>query len=153
MIVIYFRDLSHIALLVGGIRPHMYCLPILKRENHRLALVQAAISGNPKFFGGTDSAPHPTTAKQSACGCAGIFTAHAAVELYAEVFDRENAIDRLEPFLCQFGADFYGVERSKERKITLQHKPWTVPMEYSFGDETVTPLRAGEAIHWSIVDV
>lgn len=137
---------------MGGIRPHMYCLPILKREKDRLAIVQAAISGNRKFFAGTDSAPHPTTAKESACGCAGIFTAHAAVELYAEVFDKENALDRLESFLSHFGAYFYGLERSVERKITLQRSEWTVPKYYDFGDETVTPLRAGETIHWSIME-
>ena len=141
------------ALLVGGIKPHFYCLPILKREKHRLALVKAATSGNPKFFAGTDSAPHYTTDKESACGCAGVYTAHAAVELYAETFESEGALDLLEGFLSFYGADFYGLERNKER-ITLIKQDWTVPKTYQFGEDensTLTPLRAGEKVSWTIV--
>lgn len=138
-------------MLVGGIRPHLYCLPILKAEVHRQALLEAATSGNPKFFLGTDSAPHATTRKEAACGCAGIFTAHAAVELYAEAFDRVGAIDKLEDFASSFGADHYGLPRSMET-ITLEKQSWTVPKTYQFGEEhTVTPLRAGEEVLWRIV--
>jgi dihydroorotase len=138
-------------LLVGGIRPHLYCLPILKAEVHRQALVQAAISGSPKFFAGTDSAPHPTHAKESACGCAGIYTAHAAVELYTEVFDQEGALDKLEPFTSSNGALHYGLPPN-DATITLEKTPWTVPKTYDFGDgATVTPMRAGETVAWKIV--
>ena len=138
-------------MLVGGIRPHLYCLPILKAEVHRVALLEAATSGSPKFFAGTDSAPHSTDTKESACGCAGVFTAHAAVELYAEAFDGADALDRLEDFLSSFGADHYGIPRSSQ-VITLEKKPWSVPKSYDFGDgKEVTPMRAGEQIQWSIV--
>jgi len=137
------------AMLVGGIRPHYYCLPVLKREEHRLALVRAATSGNPKFFLGTDSAPHPKNEKESACGCAGSYTAFAAIELYAEVFERAGALHRLEAFAAFHGADFYRVPRNKER-IRLIKAPWTVPDTYEFGDDTVVPLRAGETIDWRL---
>jgi dihydroorotase len=133
-------------LLVGGIRPHLYCLPILKSEVHRVALVGAAMSGNPKFF----SAPHSTHTKESACGCAGIFSAHAAVELYAEVFEKEGKLEMLEDFCSSYGADHYGLARSTET-ITLEKKEWKVPDSFEFGEHKVTPLKAGEYIQWSIV--
>lgn len=137
-------------MLVGGIRPHLYCLPILKAEIHRLALVKAATSGSKKFFLGTDSAPHSTDMKEAFCGCAGIFTAHAAVELYAEVFDKVGALDKLEAFCSSNGADHYGLERNTAT-ITLEKKSWRVPRTFDFGDgKGVTPLRAGEEIKWSI---
>mmetsp|Transcript_10373 Transcript_10373/g.15312 ORF Transcript_10373/g.15312 Transcript_10373/m.15312 type:complete len:357 (+) Transcript_10373:124-1194(+) len=139
------------ALLVGGLKPHFYCLPILKRETHREALIAAATSGNSKFFAGTDSAPHATSRKESSCGCAGVYTAHGAVELYAEAFEMMGKLDKLEPFCSHFGADFYGLKRN-ERKITLEKKKWVVPMTYEFGVETVTPLRGGDTISWSIVE-
>ena len=139
------------ALLVGGIKPHFYCLPILKRETHRQALLKAATSGNPKFFAGTDSAPHATFTKETGCGCAGVFTAHGAVELYAEAFERAGALDKLEGFCSHHGADHYGLARNA-RKITLEKKPWEVPQTYTFGGSTVTPLRGGEQIQWSIVE-
>lgn len=137
-------------LLVGGIRPHLYCLPILKAEVHRVALVGAAMSGNPKFFLGTDSAPHATHTKESACGCAGIFSAHAAVELYAEVFEKEGKLEQLEDFCSSYGADHYGLPRSTDT-ITLEKKAWKVPASFEFGEHKVTPLKAGEYIQWSIV--
>ena len=138
------------AMLVGGIRPHYYCLPILKREEHRQALVAAAVSGNPKFFLGTDSAPHPKHAKESSCGCAGCYTAHAAIELYAEAFDQAGALGRLEGFASHFGADFYGLPRN-EGRITLVKEAWTAPapIEVEPGVELV-PLRTGEALHWRL---
>mmetsp|Transcript_7754 Transcript_7754/g.11113 ORF Transcript_7754/g.11113 Transcript_7754/m.11113 type:complete len:351 (-) Transcript_7754:107-1159(-) len=139
------------ALLVGGVKPHLYCLPILKAEVHREALIQAATSGSSKFFLGTDSAPHPTDAKESACGCAGVYTAHAAIELYAEAFDSMDALDKLEGFCSSHGADHYGLPRNTQT-ITLEKKSWDVPKKYDFGDgATVTPLRAGEQVAWSIV--
>lgn len=131
----------------GGICPHMYCLPILKREKHREALLEAATSGDPRFFIGTDSAPHSTTAKESACGCAGIFTGHGAVELYAEAFDSVGRIDRLEGFVCHFGQQFYNLPINT-RKIRLVKEDWKVPDTYTFGGEKLRPLRAGEVIHW-----
>jgi dihydroorotase len=137
------------ALLVGGVKPHFYCLPILKRETHRLALLSAATSGNPKFFAGTDSAPHPTHLKESACGCAGVYTAHAAVELYAEAFESQGALDKLEGFLSEFGCLHYGLPKN-EKKITLVKKSWSPPKKYEFGLDTVVPLRADETIAWSI---
>ncbi len=136
-------------MLAGGLRPHYYCLPILKREAHRLALVQAAISGSAKFFLGTDSAPHTKTAKESACGCAGMYTAHAAIELYAEVFDAEDALDKLESFASFYGADFYGLPRNKE-KITLEKSAWTVSATLEVGGECLVPLRASEQVHWKL---
>ncbi|MGD9889040.1 MAG: dihydroorotase [Halothiobacillaceae bacterium] len=139
------------AMLVGGIRPHFYCLPILKRETHRQALLAAATSGNPKFFLGTDSAPHPKGAKESSCGCAGCYTAHAAIELYAEAFEQAGALDKLEGFASHFGADFYGLPRNSER-ITLVKEDWTAKalMEVEPGTELV-PLRGGETLHWRMV--
>lgn len=136
---------------MGGIRPHLYCLPILKAEHHRQALVEAATSGSPRFFLGTDSAPHSTDTKEAACGCAGIFTAHAAVELYAEVFDAVDALDRLEDFCSSYGADHYRLPRSTAT-LTLVKQPRTVPKAFDFGNGSkVTPLRAGEQIQWTIV--
>jgi dihydroorotase len=137
-------------LLVGGIRPHLYCLPILKAEVHRQALVEAATSGNPKFFLGTDSAPHATHTKESACGCAGIFSAHCCIETYAQAFEEVGKLDRLEDFCSSFGADHYGLPRNTDT-ITLEKKSWTVPESYEFGEHTVTPLKAGEEIAWTIV--
>ena len=121
----------------------------MQAEVHRVALVEAATSGSPKFFLGTDSAPHPTFAKQSGCGCAGVFSAHCAVEIYAEVFEKAGHLDRLEGFASFHGADHYGIPRNSE-KMTLEKKSWTVPMSYKFGRDTVTPLRMGEEIKWSI---
>jgi dihydroorotase len=141
----FFKDM-----LVGGIRPHLYCLPILKAEVHRQALVEAATSGSPKFFLGTDSAPHATHAKESACGCAGVFSAHCCIEVYTQVFEDAGKLDRLEDFCSSFGADHYGLPRNTET-ITLEKKPWTVPKTYEFGEHTVTPLKAGEELEWSIV--
>ena len=137
------------AMLKGGIRPHMYCLPVLKRERDREALVKAAISGNPKFFLGTDSAPHAQHLKENACGCAGIYSAHAGIELYAEVFERAGTLDKLEAFASFHGADFYGLHRNRE-KITLVKKSWTPPASYAFGDGRLVPFRAGEEIGWSL---
>jgi dihydroorotase len=137
------------ALFVGGIRPHYYCLPILKREDDRVALLAAATSGDPKFFLGTDSAPHERATKETACGCAGMFTAHAALELYAEAFDAAGRLHRLEGFASQFGADFYGLPRHRER-ITLVREDWVAPQSYPFGDGALVPYRAGEKIHWRL---
>lgn len=138
------------AMFSGGIRPHHYCLPILKREEHRLALVKAATSGSPKFFLGTDSAPHPKHSKETACGCAGMYTAHAAIEFYAEAFEGANALDKLEAFASFYGADFYGLPRNTE-KITLKKETWTAPHELPIGEATLAPLRAGQAIHWKLL--
>ena len=138
---------SRNAMFQGGIRPHYYCLPVLKREIHREALIAAATSGNPKFFLGTDSAPHATHAKESACGCAGIYTAHAAVELYAEAFESADALDRLEAFASHFGPDFYGLPRNTDT-ITLVKESHTVPARHDGG---VTPLRANENLTWRLV--
>lgn len=135
------------ALFAGGIRPHHYCLPVLKREPHRLALVKAAVSGSPKFFLGTDTAPHARGAKESCCGSAGLYTAHAALELYCEVFEREGALDRLEGFASRFGPDFYRLPRNAAT-VTVDKAPWAVPADYAFGAETVVPLRAGERLAW-----
>ncbi len=136
-------------LLAGGVRPHLYCLPILKRDNHQQALIEAATSGNNKFFLGTDSAPHPVSAKESTCGCAGIFTAHAALEFYAEAFDKADALDKLEAFASFNGADFYGLPRNQE-KITLCRSSWQVPTSYSLGTTSVIPLRSGETVAWRV---
>jgi dihydroorotase len=141
--------LNRNAIFAGGIRPHHYCLPVLKREPHRRALVKAAISGNPKYFLGTDSAPHARAAKECGCGAGGIYTAHAALELYAEAFDAAGALDRLEAFASHFGADFYGLPRNSG-KVTLEKRAWKVPKELAFGDATVAPLRAGESIGWRL---
>lgn len=136
------------AMLAGGIRPHLYCLPILKRETHRQALVAAATSGNPKYFLGTDSAPHARPTKETACGCAGIYTAHAAIELYAEVFDRAGALHKLEAFASFHGPDHYKLPRNTER-ITLSREAWTVPGAFPFDGETLVPFRAVAAVEWS----
>jgi dihydroorotase len=138
------------ALLAGGIRPHYYCLPVLKRERHRLALVEAATSGHPRFFLGTDSAPHPQREKESACGCAGAYSAHAALELYAEIFEEAGALGRLEGFASHHGADFYGLPRNTGT-LTLRREPWRVPDDYPLGEERVVPLRAGESLAWRLV--
>ena len=141
--------LNRNAIFQGGIRPHNYCLPVLKREEHRRALVAAAISGNPKFFLGTDSAPHERRTKEQACGCAGIYTAHTAMELYAEAFDAADALDRLEGFASIFGADFYGLPRN-QGKITLRRDAWQVPTELAFADGALAPMRAGESLAWRV---
>ncbi len=137
------------AIFLGGMRPHYYCLPVLKREDHRVALVKAATGGSPKFFLGTDSAPHARGLKEHACGCAGCYTAHAALELYAEAFEAAGALDKLEGFASFHGPDFYRLPRNTA-KITLKRKSWTPPAEYRFGGETLVPLRAGEALHWCL---
>jgi len=142
--------LNRNALFMGGIRPHHYCLPVLKREEHRDALVGAAVSGNPKFFLGTDSAPHARSAKESDCGCAGIYTAHAALELYAVAFEEADALDRLEGFASEFGARFYGLPANRDT-ITLVREEWTVPAKLPFGGEELVPLRAGETLPWKII--
>jgi len=134
----------------GGMNPHYYCLPILKRETHRQALVDAATSGNKKFFLGTDSAPHAQDNKETSCGCAGIYSAHAAIELYTEVFDQADALDKLEGFTSFYGADFYGLPRNSST-ITLEKSDWQVPESYSFAQQKLIPLRAGEMIHWKRV--
>ncbi|MGA9163952.1 MAG: dihydroorotase [Thiobacillus sp.] len=137
------------AMFQGGIRPHMYCLPVLKRETHRQALIAAAISGNPKFFLGTDSAPHAVGAKESACGCAGIYSAHAAIELYAEAFEMAGALDRLEAFASFYGADFYGLPRHTDT-ITLRRESWAVPQQLRMAESSVIPLRGGETLRWRV---
>lgn len=137
------------AIFQGGIRPHSYCLPILKRERHRQALIQAATSGNPKFFLGTDSAPHPRLGKEAACGCAGCYTAYAALELYAEVFAAAGALDKLEAFASFHGADFYGLPRNTGT-VTLRRQPMPVPESFPFGVEELVPLRAGELLEWRL---
>jgi dihydroorotase len=139
------------AMLVGGIRPHYYCLPVLKREGHRKALIKAATSGNKKYFLGTDSAPHAQHTKETACGCAGCYTAHAAIELYAEVFETAGALDKLEGFASFFGADYYGLPRNK-RTITLQQEEWRVPESLEFGEHRLVPLRAGETMKWKLME-
>lgn len=144
--LIYNRN----ALLAGGIRPHHYCLPIIKRERHRQALVAAATSGNPKFFLGTDSAPHQTSLKENACGCAGCFSAPAALELYAEVFDRADALDKLEAFAAFYGADYYRLPRNPDF-VTLEKKSWQVPDLYNEYGIALTPLKAGEELAWKLL--
>ena len=138
------------AIFTGGIRPHYYCLPVLKRETHRLALVQAATSGSAKFFLGTDSAPHPAHLKEHATGCAGCYTAHAAMELYAEAFDAVGALDQLEAFASFNGADFYGLPRNTGT-VTLKRESWTPPESFAFGQAELKPLRSGEALPWKLV--
>ena len=139
------------AIFLGGIRPHYYCLPVLKREVHRQALVQAATSGSPKFFLGTDSAPHPAHLKEHPCGCAGCYTALTALELYAEAFEAAGALDKLEGFASFFGADFYGLLRNSGR-VTLRKEAWTLPEEVAFGEGVVKPLRGGEVLKWRIAE-
>jgi len=137
-------------MLAGGIRPHFYCLPILKRGTHQQALIAAAISGNPKFFLGTDSAPHARSKKEAACGCAGSYTAHAAIELYAEAFEQADALNKLEAFASFYGADFYGLPRNTD-SITLRREPWQVPEQLALGDTTLVPLCAGETLQWRVI--
>jgi dihydroorotase len=137
------------AMFAGGMRPHAYCLPVLKRETHRAALVMAAAGGNPRFFLGTDSAPHGRRAKEASCGCAGIYTAHSALELYAEVFAAENALDRLEAFASFHGPDFYRLPRNRGT-VTLARSPWQVPARIAFGDDDLVPMRAGETLAWKL---
>ncbi|MDD1638430.1 MAG: dihydroorotase [Methylococcaceae bacterium] len=137
------------AILAGGIRPHYYCLPVIKREQHRLALVAAATSGNPKFFLGTDSAPHPTSLKETACGCAGCYSAHAALELYTEVFERAGSLDKLEGFASYYGADFYRLPRNSGT-VTLEKTTWKIPLMYGKNDNTITPLKADEELSWKL---
>jgi dihydroorotase len=137
------------AMFTGGIRPHHYCLPVLKRETHRQALVKAAISGSPKFFLGTDSAPHPKSAKETSCGCAGMYTAHAAIELYAEAFEAAGALDKLEGFASFYGPDFYHLPRNTD-KITLRKEEWLVPESIPFADDVLVLLRAGQTIAWKL---
>jgi dihydroorotase len=132
------------------LRPHRYCLPVLKRESHRQALVAAATGGNPKFFLGTDSAPHARRAKESACGCAGCYTAHAALELYAEAFEGANALPRLEAFASFHGPDFYRLPRNGDT-VTLARETWTIPAEYALGEQALIPLNAGATMHWRVI--
>jgi len=143
------------SLLAGGIRPHFYCLPILKRETHRLALLKAATSGDPRFFAGTDSAPHLAFRKETECGCAGMYTAHIAVELYTEAFDQAGALDKLKGFLCEHGADHYGMERNETRcpdeRVVLKRCRVGVPKEFNVDGLPLKPLRAGEEVAWSLV--
>lgn len=136
-------------LLSGGIRPHLYCLPILKRRRHQEALIAAATSGSPRFFLGTDSAPHSRTRKEAACGCAGCYSHHAALELYAEAFENAGALDRLEAFASHFGADFYGLPRNTGR-IVLERKPWQLPDRIQLGGDDLIPLRAGATLNWRV---
>ena len=137
------------AIFLGGIRPHYYCLPVLKRETHRVALVQAATSGSDRFFLGTDSAPHPAHLKEHAVGCAGCYTAHAALELYAEAFEAAGALDKLEGFASFHGPDFYGLPRNAGT-VTLKRETWTTPESYAFGEAQLKPLRGGEALRWRL---
>lgn len=141
--------LNRNAIFEGGIRPHHYCLPVLKRETHRTALVEAATGGDTHFFLGTDSAPHAQEAKEAACGCAGIYTAHAAIELYAEAFEQAGKLDRLEAFASFHGPDFYRLPRNTDT-IVLERKPWTVPDTFPFGESRCVPFRAGQTVAWSI---
>ena len=138
------------AMFTGGMRPHYYCLPVLKRETHRLALVDAAVSDNTRFFLGTDSAPHPAHLKEHASGCAGCYTAHAAMELYAEAFEAAGALDKLESFASFNGADFYGLPRNT-RTVTLRKESWTPPESFAFGEGQLKPLRSGESLNWKLV--
>jgi dihydroorotase len=141
--------LNRNALFQGGIRPHLYCLPVLKRERDRVALIDAVAGGDPRFFLGTDSAPHARNTKEAACGCAGIYSAHAALELYAEVFEQAGALHRLEAFASEFGPRFYGLPLNAGT-VTLRRQPWTVPATYPFADDTLVPLRAGETLSWRL---
>lgn len=138
-------------MFTGGIRPHHYCLPVLKRETHRQALVKAAVSGSPKFFLGTDSAPHARHTKEASCGCAGMYTAHTAIELYAEAFEAANALDKLEAFASFYGADYYGLPRNTDT-ITLSKTSWQVPEKLPFGADELIPLRAGQTLTWKMED-
>lgn len=142
--------LNRNAIFQGGIRPHHFCLPVLKREIHRQALLEAATGGDPKFFLGTDSAPHSQANKENACGCAGIFTAHAAIELYAAAFEQAGALDKLEAFASFHGADFYQLPRNKD-SITLNKESWFIPEQLEFAEEKLIPLFAGESLAWKMV--
>ena len=142
--------LNRNALFAGGVRPHHFCMPVLKREEDRLALVQAAVSGNPKFFLGTDSAPHARHTKEAACGCAGVYTAHAGIELYAEVFAACNALDKLDAFAGAFGPAFYGLPRNAET-VTLIKETWDVPQELPYHNDTLVPFRAGGTVAWRLL--
>jgi dihydroorotase len=142
--------LNRNALFQGGIRPHLYCLPVLKRERDRVALLDAVTAGDARFFLGTDSAPHSRSTKEAACGCAGIYSAHAAMELYAEVFEQAGALHRLEGFASEFGPRFYGLPLNSG-SITLQRREWIVPAAYPFAGETIVPLRAGETLGWQLL--
>ena len=144
-------SMNRSALFEGGLRPHHYCLPVLKREPHRAAVLEAAISGDARFFLGTDSAPHPRGEKQSACGCAGIYSAHAGIELYAEAFDAAGALERLEAFASHHGADFYRLPRNT-RTLTMRRAPQAVPDSLPFGDDRLVPLRAGGQVAWQVAD-
>lgn len=141
--------LNRSAMFQGGLRPHLYCLPVLKRESDRAALLDAISRGDPRFFLGTDSAPHARSAKESACGCAGIFTAHAGIELYAEIFDQAGVLQKLEDFAASFGADFYGLSRNRDT-ITLERRNWSPPASYAFGSDELVPFRAGASIGWAL---
>jgi dihydroorotase len=141
--------LNRNALFQGGMRPHLYCLPVLKRESDRLALLDAVAGGDARFFLGTDSAPHARSTKENACGCAGVYSAHAALELYAEIFELAGMLHRLEPFASEFGAKFYRLPLNTGR-ITLERRPWRVPDDYPFGSDTVVPWRAGDHIAWQL---
>ncbi|MGD8875218.1 MAG: dihydroorotase [Gammaproteobacteria bacterium] len=143
--------LNRNAMFRGGLRPHAYCLPVLKRETHREALLEAATSGNRKFFLGTDSAPHARERKEAACGCAGIYTAHAALELYAQAFEDAGALHRLEAFASHHGPDFYGLPRNAQT-VTLEKADWQVPDSYDLGESTLVPLLAGQTLHWRMRD-
>ena len=138
------------SIFTGGIRPHLYCLPILKRETHRLALIDAATSGSPKFFLGTDSAPHAKNSKEACCGAAGCFTSHAALELYAEAFAADNSLDKLDDFASRFGAAFYSLPRNAGT-VTLQRETWTPPDEFAFGNEKIVPLTVGRSLGWKLL--
>ena len=149
-ITVHHLLLNRNALFAGGLRPHHYCLPVLKREHHRQALLAAATGGNPKFFLGTDSAPHPRHAKESNCGCAGLYTAHSAIELYAEAFEQAGALDRLESFASFNGADFYRLPRNVDT-IVLERRAWTVPALIGVGPDVIVPFRANQQIAWQLV--
>ena len=137
------------AMLAGGIRPHFYCVPVLKTESDRQSLLAAATSGSTRYFLGTDSAPHARNTKENACGCAGMFSAHAAIELYAEAFELAGHLERLQGFASEFGADFYRLPRNTQQ-IELKKESWTVPAELAFTDDVVVPMRAGEAVRWRL---
>jgi dihydroorotase len=138
-------------IFLGGLRPHLYCLPILKRDIHQKALIKAALSGNPKFFLGTDSAPHTQSKKESGCGCAGVYSAPAALELYFEFFENNHELDKLEGFASFFGADFYQLARSK-KTITLEKNKWRMPKEFIFEDESIIPIHADQELQWKITE-
>jgi len=141
--------LNRNAMFDGGIKPHNYCLPVLKREQHRQALLKAISSGSPKFFLGTDSAPHEKNKKEASCGCAGIFSAHAAIEMYATVFEQQGCLDKLEAFASFHGPDFYGLSRNSDT-ITLKKEPWKIPDTYPLADQTLVPMMAGETLNWKL---